>query len=102
MIVVIPLLSLCMILGGVYALMLESIRLQNEWVTLWQARLLKQSVDFYGLEVPVVSSCRALHENDVLVIRGDGIQCWVYRCGMDEAIQVQVVEIANSQNMPSP
>ena len=90
-----PMISLMMMLGWMHALMLESIRLQNEWVTLWQARLLKQSIDFYGLEVPVISSCNALHENDVLGIRGDGIQCWVYMCGKDEAIQVRLV---NSQD----
>ena len=95
-VVVIPLLTLGMILGWVYALMLESMQLQGEWLSLWQARLLKQSLDFYGLEVPVISSCNAPHPNEVLIIPGDGIQCWVYRCGMDEAIQVRWVDSQDS------
>lgn len=84
--IVIPFVSLCLVLGWGYVLMMESIRLQNEWLILWQETLFKQSLQFHHLDVPKLESCNEA-ENKGMTLTGETLRCHVVFCEQTWHIQ---------------
>ena len=66
--------------GWLQFLMLENHRLQAEWIQLWQQTFLKQSIYLHNVTIPEVSICDQPAVEDVLVIRGEKYEGWVYQC----------------------
>lgn len=99
-VLIVPMLSVLFAFGWLQSLLLESHRLQAEWIQVWQQTFLLQSARVQELTVSESTSCD--HPEHMVVIQGESYECWVYRCGMDEAMQVRLVEISKRQNMPLP
>ena len=99
-VLIVPILSVLLAFGWLQSLLLESHRLQAEWIQVWQQTFLLQSARVQKLTVSESTSCD--HPEHMVIIRGEAHECWVYRCGMDPAIQVRLLKITNHQNRPLP
>lgn len=99
-VLIVPMLSVLLAFGWLQSLLLESHRLQAEWIQVWQQTFLLQSARFQELTVRESTSCQ--QPEHMVIIRGKSHECWIYRCGVDAAIQVRLVELTNRQNTLLP
>jgi hypothetical protein len=89
-VLIVPMLSVLLAFGWLQSLLLESHRLQAEWIQVWQQTFLLQSIRVQELTVGVSTSCQS--PENITVIHGEAHECWFYRCGADESIQVRLLE----------
>ena len=84
-----PIIAVIMVLGWVHLLLMESHRLQAEWVQLWQQMVLEQSIARLNLTIPVLHNCQEANHDNGLIIHGDHAMVLVHKCNGQWMINMQ-------------